>query len=77
VFVFEPDEEGGRTGRAKWRYVITGLENDEYVEIVEPGPGDDEDFVQPDEIVLTAGHTTLSHDARVSVELPGEDGADT
>jgi RND family efflux transporter MFP subunit len=77
VFVFEPDEEGGLTGRAKWRYVITGLENEEYVEIVEPGPNDDEDFVQPDEIVLTAGHTTLSHDARVSVELPGEDGADT
>jgi len=75
VFVFEPDEEGSLDGRAKWRYVITGLENDEYVEIVEPGPNDDEDFLQPGEIVLTAGHTTLSHDARVAVELPGEDRA--
>lgn len=73
VFVFDPDEEGSTTGRAKWRYVKTGLENDEYVEIVPPGDGDDEDFVQPGEIVLTAGHATLSHDARVSIEIRGED----
>lgn len=72
VFVFEPDEEGGTTGRAKWRYVKTGLENDEYVEIVPPGDGDDEDFVEPGEIVLTAGHATLSHDARVAIELPSD-----
>jgi membrane fusion protein (multidrug efflux system) len=74
VFVFEPDEEGGRTGRAKWRYVLLGLENEDFVEIVRPGPDDDEDFVEPGEIVLTGGHTTLSHDARVSVsDLAGEE----
>lgn len=72
VFVFEPDEEGGKIGRAKWRYVITGLENQERVEIVPPGDGDDEDFVRPGEIVLTGGHATLSHDARVSIERTDE-----
>ncbi len=76
--MFEPESEGADTGRAKWRYVTTGLENDEYVEVVEPGEGDDEDFVQPGEIVLTAGHATLSHDARISVERSAEgDGAGT
>jgi len=76
VFVFEPDEEGGTNGRAKWRYVLLGLESDDLVEIVAPGPNDDEDFVEPGEIVLIGGHTTLSHDARVSVALTdGEDGA--
>ena len=34
VFVFEPENEGSDTGRAKWRYVTTGLENDRFVEIV-------------------------------------------
>jgi len=76
VFVFEPDEEGGTNGRAKWRYVLLGLESDDLVEIVAPGPDDDEDFVEPGEIVLTGGHTTLSHDARVSVaRMDDEDGA--
>jgi hypothetical protein len=72
VFVFEPDEAGGKIGRAKWRYVITGLENQDRVEIVPPGDGDDEDFVRPGEVVLTDGHATLSHDARVSIERSDE-----
>ncbi len=67
VFVFEPDGEGGTNGRAKWRYVILGLESEDLIEIVPPGPDDDEDFVEPGEVVLIGGHTTLSHDARVSV----------
>lgn len=67
VFVFEPDEEGGIVGRAKWRYVLLGLESGDLIEIVPPGPDDDEDFVEPGEVVLIGGHTTLSHDARVSV----------
>ena len=76
VFVFEPDEEGATNGRAKWRYVLLGLESDDLVEIVAPGPDDDEDFVEPGEIVLIGGHTTLSHDARVSVaQMDDEDGA--
>jgi RND family efflux transporter MFP subunit len=49
-------------GRAKWRYVTTGLENDEYVEIVEDA---ETDMVEPGEVVLVGGHFTLTHDARV------------
>lgn len=49
-------------GRAKWRYVTTGLENDEYVEIVE---NPETEMVRPGEIVLTGGHFTLTHDANV------------
>lgn len=49
-------------GRAKWRYVTTGLENDELVEILSTG---ETDTVRPGEVVLTAGHFTLTHDANV------------
>jgi HlyD family secretion protein len=55
LFVYED-------GRAKWRYVTTGLENDEYVEIVEHP---ETDMVRPGETVLTGGHFTLTHDASV------------
>lgn len=64
LFVFEPSEEGGTRGFAKWRYVTTGLENDTHVEIVE---SEDTEMVTAGEIVLTAGHQTLVHDARVRV----------
>ena len=49
-------------GRAKWRYVTTGLENDEFVEIVESA---ETDMVEPGETVLTGGHFTLTHDASI------------
>ena len=49
-------------GRAKWRYVTTGLENDALVEIVESA---ETEMVAPGEVVLTGGHFTLTHDARV------------
>lgn len=49
-------------GRAKWRYVTTGLENGEYVEIVEHP---ETDMVAPGEVVLTGGHFTLTHDASI------------
>jgi RND family efflux transporter MFP subunit len=49
-------------GRAKWRYVTTGLLNEHYVEILEHR---DTDMVRPGEVVLTAGHFTLTHDATV------------
>jgi membrane fusion protein, multidrug efflux system len=49
-------------GRAKWRYVTTGMENEHYVEIREHP---DTDMVRPGEVVLTAGHFTLTHDATV------------
>lgn len=49
-------------GRAKWRYVTTGLENDHYVEILE---NPETDIVREGEVVLTGGHFTLTHDANV------------
>lgn len=49
-------------GRAKWRYVTTGLESDELVEVIENA---ETEMVAPGEVVLTAGHFTLTHDARV------------
>ncbi|HEU4454662.1 MAG TPA: efflux RND transporter periplasmic adaptor subunit [Longimicrobium sp.] len=60
LFVFD-GQEGGR-GLAKWRYVTTGLQNDSLVEIV---PSEETETVQPGETVLTEGHYTLIHDARV------------
>ena len=59
VFVYE----GGQgAGLAKWRYVTPGLENDSFVEILEDP---ETDGVQPGDTVLTGGHYTLIHDARV------------
>lgn len=63
VFVAEPADRGEV---AKWRYVTTGLKNDSFVEIL-AGDGNGTDGVQPGEIVLTAGHANLIHDARVRV----------
>lgn len=59
LFVFDGT---GDTGLAKWRYVTTGLQNDSMVEIV---PSAETDSVQPGEVVLTEGHYTLIHDARI------------
>lgn len=61
LFVFEGGGDGA-SGVAKWRYVTTGLQNDSLVEIVAHG---DTEGVRPGEIVLVAGHHTLTHDARV------------
>ncbi len=60
LFVYE-GEQGGE-GLAKWRYVTTGLMNDSLVEIVEHP---ETDMVRPGEVVLTDGHYTLIHDARI------------
>jgi RND family efflux transporter MFP subunit len=59
LFVYE---SSGSEGLAKWRYVTTGLQNDAFVEIVS---NPDTDSVAPGETVLTEGHYTLIHDARV------------
>jgi membrane fusion protein (multidrug efflux system) len=59
LFVFEGE---GDRGLAKWRYVTPGRQNDSLVEIL---PSEDTDSVRPGERVLTAGHLTLIHDARV------------
>ena len=55
LFVYED-------GKAKWRYVTTGLENDTHVEIV---ANPETEMVRPGEVVLTGGHFTLTHDAGV------------
>lgn len=60
LFVYEP---GTADGLAKWRYVTTGMQNDSLVEIITEGV--DTDAVEPGETVLTEGHYTLIHDARV------------
>lgn len=60
LFVFDGDPGG--SGLAKWRYVTTGMENDSLVEVVEHP---DTELVEPGEYVLTDGHYTLIHDARV------------
>jgi HlyD family secretion protein len=61
LFVYEAGG-GAEGGRAKWRYVTPGLANDSLVEIV---PDVQTDSVRPGEVVLTGGHYTLVHDARV------------
>jgi membrane fusion protein (multidrug efflux system) len=58
LFVYE--EEGG-VGRAKWRYVTTGHENDSLVEIIPSDAG----TVEPGEVVLVDGHHYLAHDTPV------------
>lgn len=50
-------------GRAKWRYVTVGMENDYYVELLEG----DVDWVAPGEVVLVDGHQMLPHDAAVEL----------
>jgi len=71
LFVFDGD---AGNGRAKWRYVTTGLQNDSLVEIVASA---ETDSVKPGEVVLTEGHYTLIHDARVRLveSLRDEGGA--
>lgn len=63
LFVYEKEGEGDE-GRAKWRYVTTGLANDSVIEIV---PNPETEMVEPGEIVLTDGHYTLIHDAKIRV----------
>jgi HlyD family secretion protein len=64
VFVFEPESGGASQGLAKWTYVTTGLENDDFFEVV---PGEGTTLLEPGQMVLTEGHYTLIHDARVRV----------
>ncbi len=51
-------------GRAKWRYVTTGLANDELVEIV---PDEETSMVEPGEIVLVDNHHYIIHDAPIEL----------
>jgi membrane fusion protein, multidrug efflux system len=60
LFVYD---ESGDVGRAKWRYVNVGRENDTHVELLREGP--EQDFVEPGEMVLVDGHHYLAHDTPV------------
>lgn len=62
VFLFEPEKPGSDVGLAKWTYVTTGLENDEYTEIA---PNPETTALEPGRMVLVEGHSTLIHDAKV------------
>jgi membrane fusion protein (multidrug efflux system) len=57
LFVFED-------GRAKWRYVTTGMENDTQIEIV---PNDETSMVEPGEMVLVDNHFYIIHDAPIQL----------
>lgn len=57
LFVYED-------GVAKWRYVTTGLENDNLVEIVS---NPETMMVEPGEQVLVRGHYSLTHDAVIRI----------
>lgn len=57
LFVFED-------GRAKWRYVTTGLSNDHQVEIVQ---NEETSMVEPGETVLIDNHFYIQHDASVQL----------
>ncbi|UCC48975.1 MAG: efflux RND transporter periplasmic adaptor subunit [Gemmatimonadota bacterium] len=70
LFVFEPDAPNSTQGLAKWTYVTTGLENQQFAEIV---PGEGTTMLEPGQLVLTEGHYTLIHDARVRI-VEGEEG---
>jgi RND family efflux transporter MFP subunit len=72
LFVF--NEEEGEIGRTEWRYVTTGLENDQLVEIVE---NPETSMVDPGEIVLVDGHHFLGHDAAIQLaegDVPAAEG---
>jgi len=55
-----------RDGLAKWCYVTTGLEDDQFVEILDSSLG-----LKEGELVITKGHYTLTHDAPVKVVRGG------
>ncbi|MCY3809803.1 MAG: efflux RND transporter periplasmic adaptor subunit [Gemmatimonadetes bacterium] len=58
LFVLEED-------RAAWRYVHPGMQNDELVELLDPGNA--REWVEAGETVLVDGHHYLTHDALVKV----------
>lgn len=45
---------------AKWRYIDVGLENEDYIEVL--------DGIKDGETVIVDGHFTLAHDAKVRIE---------
>lgn len=70
LFVYQGDET---RGVARWEYVVTGRENERFVEIV---PSEETNPVQPGWIVLVDGHHYLAHAApvRLVADLFAESG---
>ncbi|MGH7505797.1 MAG: efflux RND transporter periplasmic adaptor subunit, partial [Longimicrobiales bacterium] len=62
VFLFEGE---GDTGQAMWQYVSIGMDNGTYVEIVDDPEDPATRLLEPGEIVLIDGHTTLTHAAPI------------
>ena len=59
VFVVE-------NGLAKWRYVTIGVESEDFAEVL---PAErPEETVKEGEMVITQGHFTLAHDAKVTIK---------
>lgn len=70
VFVYNPIDD--ERGRAEWRYVGLGRENDTMIEVV---PNEDGSTVEPGEVVLVEGHRYLAHDSPIRLVddlAPGE-----
>ena len=67
TLVFKKDGD-----RAKWLYVDTGLENDDWVEITGVHSGGS---LSPGDKVVVSDHLTLAHEAKISVRktVPGID----
>lgn len=59
VFVVE-------NGLAKWRYITIGVENEDFAEIL--AADRPEETVKEGDLVISEGHFTLAHDARVVVK---------
>lgn len=59
-------------GRAQWLYVQTGLENNQWVEIVDVFSGGS---LSPGDLVVVSDHLTLAHEANISIRRtePTED----
>jgi len=60
IFIVRENEEGKKL--AKWSYVDTGLENERFVEILKSNLP-----FKAGDLVITAGHYTLAHDAEVKI----------
>ncbi len=57
--------------QSKWIYIQTGVENEEYAEILSESEGAPL-MVKEGDLVITSGHYTLAHDALVRVVNKGE-----
>ena len=54
---------GVKEGKSNWIYVTTGLQNDEYIEIIESA----QDQVKPGELVLISGNVNIGHDIPIKI----------